>query len=561
MRWVVLLVAVFLPVTVGLSLIAEQPVPGRRGDAATTPEPPAVEAPAEAPAAKADLPLPAKGEPAPRAEKLPVADDAAAKALRADLAKILSDAGLTKTVTTARVVSVPEKGGAGGGRVLLDVQADEPVIPASTMKLLTTAACLDRLGFAWQIRTTLGRLPAAAKGAPADLVVVGGGDPNFSGRFYDGDVTGAFRKWAEALKHRGVAAVGGLVLDDTLFDNSYIHPNWPANQREEWYEAPVGALDLADNCVEVHVAPAAKAGDPAKVWLVPETPYAAVSGTIATVAEKGAKFSLNRELLPAAEGACGPLMNIVAIGKISAKAFEGCEFRAVGDPTMYFGLTLADTLRKEGIAVAGPVTRRRVCDKDGNLPQEFVCDIVHTSRLDSSATVANKHSQGMYAECLSKLLGAYGPTPKCESPLPPRQGSWKTGTEEVVRWLSDVGINAEGCILEDGSGLSKQNRLTAACVADVLRVMYERHGPAFMETLSVAARDGSLRNRMKGTSAEGNVFGKTGYVYGVSALSGYVKTKSGGILAYSIIMNGFPAGELWKARAAQDKACVRMAEY
>jgi PBP4 family serine-type D-alanyl-D-alanine carboxypeptidase len=254
-------------------------------------------------------------------------------------------------------------------------------------------------------------------------------------------------------------------------------------------------------------------------------------------------------------------MNVAAIGRISLKAFEGCEFRAVGDPTMFFGLTLADTLKKEGIAVGGPVTRRRVCDKDGNLPPDFVCDIVHTSRLDSSATVANKRSQGMYAECLSKLLGAFGPTPACQSALPPRQGSWKTGTEEAVRWLSDVGINAEGCVLEDGSGLSKQNRLTAACVADVLRVMYERHGPAFMETLSVAARDGSLRSRMKGTAAEGSVYGKTGYVYGVSALSGYVKTRSCGILVYSIIMNGFPMGELWKARAAQDKACVRMAEY
>jgi D-alanyl-D-alanine carboxypeptidase/D-alanyl-D-alanine-endopeptidase (penicillin-binding protein 4) len=91
--------------------------------------------------------------------------------------------------------------------------------------------------------------------------------------------------------------------------------------------------------------------------------------------------------------------------------------------------------------------------------------------------------------------------------------------------------------------------------------MAERHGQAFMSTLAVAGRDGSLRNRMRGTAAEGNVYGKTGYVAGVSALSGYVRTKTGKLLVYSILMNGFPAGELWKARAAQDKACVRMAEF
>jgi D-alanyl-D-alanine carboxypeptidase/D-alanyl-D-alanine-endopeptidase (penicillin-binding protein 4) len=557
MRGVAWLVAVCLPLFVVLPLVAEQP--------------------AEEPSPKITVPAPERpsGEaPKPKAlpgsrravEKLPVADEAAAKELRADLTKILGESGLSKTVTAARVLSIPEKGGPGAARILLSLKAEEPLVPASTMKLLTTAACLDRLGLDWQIRTHIGRLPTGNKDTPWDLVVIGGGDPNFSGRFYDGDAVGVFRKWAEVLKHRGVTAVGSLLVDDTLFDDMYVHPNWPANQRDDWYEAPVGALNLNDNCLEVHVAPGPKAGEPAKVWLVPEGPYASVTCTLTTTPERG-RFTLAREVLGPADwpaekgGPPGPMMNIAASGRIGVKASENVEYRCVADPTMFFGVTLAETLRKEGIAVAGPVVRRRVCDKDGLAPQEFVCDIVHTSRLDVTAAVANKRSQGLYAECMAKLLGAYGPTPKVEAQLPPRQGSWKAGTDEVLRWLNDVAINAEGCILDDGSGLSKQNRLTAACVADVLRVMYERRGPAFLETLAAAGRDGSLRNRMKGTAAEGNVYGKTGYVYGVSALSGYVKTRSGGILVYSILMNGFPMGELWKARVAQDKACVRMTEY
>jgi len=391
-------------------------------------------------------------------------------------------------------------------------------------------------------------------------VIVGGGDPNLSGRFYGDDAVAVFRQWAGVLKRRGVTTVGRLILDDSLFEATLVHPHWPANQLHEWYEAPVSALSLADNCVEVHVAPGAKVGDPARVWTEPATPYVSVTGRLTTVADrKGHRFSLTRREEAAAEGAM-PTMSIVGTGGCWAKAAEFTEDRTVFDPTAYFGLTLAATLRAEGVDVAGPVVHRRVVGPAGRAPQGFVCDLVHASRLDQTIAVANKRSQGLYAECLLKVLGAYAPTPRPEGLLPPRQGSWQTGTDEVLRWLTDSGIVAEGCLFDDGSGLSKENRLTAACVADVLRVMHARYGDAFVATLSVAGRDGSLRNRMKNTSAEGCVWGKTGYVAGVSALSGYVRSKGGRLFVFSILMNGFPAGELWKARQVQDKACVRLAD-
>ncbi len=526
---------------------------------AEPPEPPGAGGPAAAPA---DVePGTEVAPPAALPVALRLADESDAAALRADLQEIFASAGLTRAATAVRVLVLPEPLSTESARIVLDLEGGRPLIPASTMKLITTAACLDRFGPDWPIRTHVGRLPSGDPKVPWDLAVVGGGDPNLSGRFYDGDAVAAFRRWAEVLKHRGVTAVGRLILDDSLFDAALVHPNWPANQREEWYEAPVSALSFADNCVEVHVAPGEKVGDPARVWTVPETPYVAVVPNITTAADrKEHRFSLTRREDPGPAGALGT-MSLMAAGRCWVKASEGTEDRTVFDPAAFFGLTLAATLKAEGVDVAGPVVRGRVAGPDGRAPEAFICDILHTSRLDQTVAVANKRSQGLYAECLLKLLGAYAPAPRPEGLLPPRQGSWKTGADEVIRWLTDSGIVAEGCVFDDGSGLSKENRLTAACLADVLRIMHARYGDAFVETLSAAGRDGSLRSRMKNTPAEGRVFGKTGYVAGVSALSGYVRAKSGRTLVYAILMNGFPAGELWKARQAQDKACLRMVDY
>jgi len=483
---------------------------------------------------------------------------AAAKALREDVDKILAGPGLEKVTTAVRIIALAEAATRQPAEPLYNLRIDQPMIPASTLKLLTTAACLDRLGADWRIKTYIGRLPVEGKKDEWDLAIIGGGDPNFSGRFYGRDTIGAFRQWAGVLKQAGVKSLGRVVLDDALFDGVFQHPHWPPDQRAEWYEAPAGALSLCDNCVEVHVAPGAKAGDPARVWLDPPSAYAAVEGTITTVADRSQhSFSLQRII----DEKSSPPMRIRAAGRFHAGAAEAVEYRTVADPTMFFGAALIEALRAEGIAAAGPAVRQRLVDAEGKARPEFAPDIVHSSRLDVTIAVAAKRSQGMYAECLMKLLGAWGPAPKGAHPLPPRQGTWTNGAEEIRRWMVERGIPPDGCVIDDGSGLSKENRLTALAVTELLAVMSERHGETFVQSLAVAGQDGSLARRMRNTSAEGRVFGKTGYVLGASALSGYVRARSGRMIAFSILMNDVPWGELWRARQAQDKICIRLVDY
>ena len=501
----------------------------------------------------------ATAQPAPKAAPAETPAEVSARVLREDLDRIFAEAGLPGTTVAARVVAI----GAGGeGReVLYSVRADQPLVPASTVKLVTTAACWERLGPDWRIRTRVGHVAPEKKGDPPDLAVLGGGDPNFSGRFWNDDPVGAFRRWAGALKSRGLVKLGRVLLDDGLFEAEVVHPNWPANQRQEWYEAPAGALNLNDNCVDVYLA-AAKAGEFADVRLVPPTAYVALDNQMKTVAKKDHhRYGVAREVL----GAGLPGLRLRASGGYWTGAAPAVQNVAVPNPTLYFGSALAGTLRAEGIVVAGPVQRAPLVGPDGVHPA-FVCDLVHTSPLDATVTVANKRSQGFYAECLLKLLGAFGANPRAEygakAPADrPRLASWDSGRAEAMRWLAERGIPTAGVVVDDGSGLSKENRLSALAVTELLALMYERHGEGFIRTLAVAGEDGSLRSRMRNSAAEGNVWGKTGYVYGVSALSGYVRTRGGRWVVFSVLMNDVPRGGLRRARLAQDKVCIRLVSY
>ncbi len=481
---------------------------------------------------------------------------AQAPSLREDLDRLFAEAGLPKTVVACRVLDVSDPEAAP--RVLYSVRADEPLIPASTMKLLVTSAAWDRFGREWRIRTQIGHLPRPG-GGPPDLVVLGGGDPNFSGRFYGGDPAGALRRWAKALRAAGLTDVGRILLDDGLFEPPGPHPNWPEDQLYAWYEAPVGALNLNDNCVDVRVGPGAAVGRPAHVTVSPATAYVHLENHLGTVAPKAPHaYSVRRMERP------GGGLDLIVRGTYRAKAGPMVHHRTVLDPTAYFGAVLAETFRAEGVRVRGEAVRAPVVGSEG-APEAIVWDVIHASRLELCARVANTRSQGLYAECLLKLLGAYARNPDARYGAPeaadrPALGSWASGRAALAGWLAERGLPTEGCVFDDGSGLSKANRLTPRLVTETLALMVRRHGSALAETLARPGRPGSLRKRMRHTDAEDRVWAKTGYVRGVSALSGYVRTRGERTLAFAILMNEVPWGELWRARLVQDNVCLRLVE-
>jgi D-alanyl-D-alanine carboxypeptidase/D-alanyl-D-alanine-endopeptidase (penicillin-binding protein 4) len=443
------------------------------------------------------------------------------EALVARLKELVADPRAAEATVGVAIVDTTD------GSELFASKADVPLIPASNMKLISTASALIRLGSSWRFQTQVGLLGD-------DLVVVAGGDPNLSGRFYSGDVTAPFRAWAEVLKQRGVKQIrGDLVIDDSLFEAVRHHPRWLREDLGTEWAAPVGALLFNDSCVDVYLRGAAEAGKPATVRLDPPTTYAAVANGVRTEAGKADTFTVALR---------GNPRKLTLAGTIRPNVASKVHCEPVDDPGLYAGTVIKETLVAAGLPIQGDVVRRRVWTDDWQLPEAFQVQVIHTSSLMQSITVANTRSQNLYAETILKTLAAYAASPVAGDPQrPTAQGSWTAGSAVAAAVLTELGLGTKGCVFDDGSGLSPANRLTAGLLANLLAKMATRpEATAWMNSLArYREAGGSLRSWPAAPALEGRVRGKSGKLTTPSSrcLSGYLRTRSGKTLAFSFLAN------------------------
>ena len=405
------------------------------------------------------------------------------------------------------------------GDTLLDFKADELLAPASNMKLVTTAAAMATLGADFEFTTRVCARGTISNGTlQGDLCLVGGGDPNLSGRFHDGDVLAIYRAWAAVLSGRGVTRVtGDLQYESSMFDGESFCEGWPKDdQYIKWYCAEVTALAFNDNCVGIKVTPG-KAGSPAKIETVPPTSYVKVINETTTLpGRKGAEIGIVRSRAD----------NTITV---KGKVYEGASWGysvdvTVHEPDCYAATVFKETLAAQGIVVAGavkPVTLTREQFESATTLLE------HKAKLVDALTPINTNSQNLHAEMLLRQLGVRYTG----------KGTFKTGTAAVQDYLKKEGLLKDGMVFLDGSGLSAANRVSARLLSSLL---YKIGGSAYFDTfrnsLAVGGESGTLEKRLNDSALKGKVFAKTGFINGVRALSGYVITDRRR-LCFSILMN------------------------
>ncbi|MGH9465313.1 MAG: D-alanyl-D-alanine carboxypeptidase/D-alanyl-D-alanine endopeptidase [Thermoanaerobaculia bacterium] len=406
------------------------------------------------------------------------------------------------------------------GATVYELEADRPRIIASNVKLFTTAAALDRLspGYFFETRVLV-RGEVVGGELRGDLAVVGGGDPNLSGRHTDGDGLAIFRRWGEALAAAGVQRIAGdVLLDHGLFRDGLVHPDWPTDQLDAWYEAPVAALSFDDNCVLVRVRPGSAPGRRARVEVVPDVGAIDIVNTAITTASRREHGVVIRR----ASGGRAVAVSgrILAGGESLVEAWI-----TVPDPLAYFGAALTAGLAEAGVEVGGAV--RPVA---GLALGDWRPVALHRTDLLTTVEVTNKRSQNFYAESLLKVMGAE----LCG------EGSWAAGRRAVSDFIAAaLGFPAASYQLADGSGMSRNNRFTARQLTDLLAVMFVHpRGKEFLRSLPYSGEaDLRWERRLADPPYRANVFAKTGGLRGVSTLSGYAKARSGKLYAFSILMN------------------------
>jgi D-alanyl-D-alanine carboxypeptidase/D-alanyl-D-alanine-endopeptidase (penicillin-binding protein 4) len=372
-----------------------------------------------------------------------------------------------------------------------------------------------------------------------DLGVIAGGDPSISGRSYGGDPLAVFRMWASALEAQGVNAISGdLYLANGFFDHQRIHPDWPRDQLDRWYEAPVDALSFSDNCLLVRVLPGPAPGRPARVELVPDVSILKIRSTADTTSSSR-RHTVSVFRAPDSD-------EILVSGHVYLRARPVEAWVTVPDPQRYFGAALRKALADEGVALDGEILPVE------NLPAGRWRPLtVYRSDLLSTIEVINHHSQNFYAESLLKLLGAEICT----------EGSWAGGLEVVADFLEKVGIPASSYRMADGSGMSRNNLFTPRQLTRLLVHMYHHPLSAeFLESLPPSGSDnGRWDERLAKPPYEGNVWAKTGTLRAVSALSGYARALSGRMYAFSILQNNSPSA--WDARRTQDRIIEALIDH
>jgi D-alanyl-D-alanine carboxypeptidase/D-alanyl-D-alanine-endopeptidase (penicillin-binding protein 4) len=457
--------------------------------------------------------------------------------LALEIDRLLSDPSFSQAFWSIKVQELT------GGKTLYERNPDRLVMPASNVKLITTATALRVLGPDYRPVTRLYAAGEVADGVlNGDLVLVGGGDPSLGGRWEAEDPLRsredpwrAMRSLAAMVVEAGIDRITGRIIGvDDFFAEEPFSPGWSWDGLSQGYSAAVSALTWNEGVVELAVTGAAQPGSQASVRLKPDVGALLLDARVSTVgALSRASVRVTREL---------GSDTLVVRGTVPAGGRDSIRDVSVPDPARFALLGLRQALTEAGIAVEGsildqddlPPVERSVTFEAGHgmMVQEGLTPVGELEGPPMSWLVmlTNKISQNTYAETLLRLVAAE------------REGvgSVARGRAIAEQQLLSMGIPASQYVLRDGSGLSRYNYLTAEVLSRLLRAMV-RHRTAteWYESLPIMGVDGTLRGRGVGSPVAGRVRAKTGYIANSRALSGYVVAASGDTLTVSMIANNF----------------------
>ena len=481
------------------------------------------------------------------------------KSLQDRLATVLASPDLARGFWGIEVVSLApaDKAGENPANTLYSLNADKLFTPASNTKLFTTAAALALIGPDYKFRTTVetsGTLDRYGR-LSGDLVLVGRGDPNLSGRELpyelktqrNDDPIQALEALADALVIKGVKFVDGdIIADDSFFAFERYGEGWSQDDLVWADGAPVSALTINDNVVFVSILPADRPGEKAFVSVKPFADYYRIDNRIITTpAGTGRKFFVNRE----------PGSTVVTLwGNMPLDDAGANEALAIEEPAEFAAGLFRQLLEKRGIVVYGKqrthhtelatlstfsvttsAPSRGGNDEDTHArrlktDQPIVLASYESKPLLQDVRVINKVSQNLHAEILLRLLGRERGN----------AGTIESGLEVLRGFLTQAGISSDQYVFYDGSGLSRQNLVTPHAVVQLLRYCTTQPwGAEYKTTFPVSGVDGSLSERFNTPRMQNRIMAKTGSLGGVKTLSGYATTDTGQLVVFSILSNNF----------------------
>ena len=421
--------------------------------------------------------------------------------------------------------------------------------PASTTKILTTGAALSILGGDYTFKTKLAYKGTISKQGilTGDVYIIGGGDPTLGfnripGVKDDKQVIDAFEI---ALGKAGIKKINGRIIADATYYEKAMQPNaWAWDDIANYYGAGPSGLNFRENQYNLYLKQGKNPGDSTRFSHVyPAIPDFVCYDDITS----GPKGCPDNGYIYGAPYTCLRYLR----GTIPPGDTLFCIKGSLPDPALLSAQMLASRFAKDNYAPEATTyylleEQKRSPDTSG---RKLIVTLV-SPPLRQIVTYTNLLSINLYAECLLKEIG--------------KKVNGKGSTEEGLRVLKNFwqnkGVNLGGLFLLDGSGLSRYDAITAEQFATAMHLM--RNDKAFKDfyvSLPVSGSSGSLFNIGKGTSAEGNIHAKSGYMTRVRSYAGYVRNKDGQDFSFSFIINNY-SESAYSVKMKIEKLLVALSE-
>jgi len=475
--------------------------------------------------------------------------------IKQEIEKILSDKRLANA-SVSILISLENS-----SNVIYSHNPNTSLVPASVMKLLTTATAMERL-----INRSIPRTQIQYDGEieknilNGNIYIKGAGDPKLgSGQRLD-----FMKNWVKAVKDLGIDSISGYIIaDPDIFDDEILSPAWLWGELTSSYIGATSGLSINENKFSLKF----NTRQPGRVKSSRENMKPFIPGiTFINLTEE------KNDTSPYLYTISTPYTNTIEIKGTVPKGNKDYYIRGIlPDPPLAVAEEFKRQLKINGIKVNDTVTTTKLIRlNELNKIDTFIKDsldtIYYKNNIITRTTIhnmpiinildliteANKNSNNYYTETLLKMIGySYKGI-----------GSFKNGTDAIKNYFGRNKINTGGMYIYDGSGISRANAISSQTVVELLSYIKNKsdYYETYKNTLSIAGKDGTLRNLCLKTSAQNRIFAKSGTMTRVLCYAGYAETLNGDTLIFSIFVNNYncPTPQM---RALIQRIMVKMVEW
>lgn len=414
------------------------------------------------------------------------------------------------------------------GKVVYSYNPYLQLVPASVMKVVTTATALELLGSDYHYQTSLEYDGVIKDGILiGNLYIKGGGDPSLGSSFIKG-TNNFITEWIEAIKNTGIKKIeGAIISDERVFDNEGVSVKWLREDLGNYYAAGSYGVSVFDNRYTLTLRSGSVGSQPEIQRCSPDMPSIRFHNDLHVIDQFtdsayiiGSPFDYERSLIGAV-----PACN-------SSYLLKG----DIPDPPFYLAFYLDKRLKKEGIKIQLPPSSFRLEKAAGRWKESERHILITTDSpsLGTIVSVANHVSHNLYADAMLKTLGLQYKSSDYAL------NSFERGIREVKNCWQSRGISAASLWMYDGCGLAPTDKVSTKFMTSLLVYMAKTstESKSFIASLPLAGEEGSVRSFLGGTNLQGKARFKSGSMSRVRNFAGYIM-KNGKIYAVSVFVNNY----------------------